>query len=135
MLATVFYRDRNRGTRDQDRIVHFRIDVGRVVGDGLPFAFSDGHGIMALTDFYDDPARFDRIDWAVIQGGSWFDTIEQPDRKRKKQAEFLVYKNLPVRYIEEIGVRTAAIRGEIAAMLAFQPALPPINLRPEWYYA
>lgn len=34
----------------------------------------------------------------------WNDTPEDGDRKRRRQAEFLVYTSLPWRLIEEIGV-------------------------------
>ncbi|MBC8064916.1 MAG: DUF4433 domain-containing protein [Chlorobia bacterium] len=134
MLATVFYRDRENQTADQDQIIHLRIDVERVVAAGLPFAFSDGHGIMAVSKFYDCLDDLGNIDWETVDSRYWHDTIEQPDRKRRKQAEFLIYKRLPLEYIQEIGTRTARIASDVQFALANERIQTPVRHRPEWYY-
>lgn len=134
MLATVFYRDRDRGTHDQDLIAHFRVEVEQIATENLPFVFSDGHGIMDLTNFYANLTDLNRVDWNLIRSTSWFDTVDDPDRKRRKQAEFLVHKRLPIRHIIEIGVKNDHARREVEFLLAFQAVRPPVVIRPEWYY-
>lgn len=134
MLATVFYRDRDTGGRDQERIVHLRVDVRAIEADGLPIAFTNGHGIMAITQFYDDLADLARVDWDVIRSNYWSDTVDDPDRKRRKQAEFLVHRCLPIRHIIEVGVKTAKAKQEVEFLLAGEQVQPPVTVRPEWYY-
>jgi len=32
----------------------------------------------------------------------WTDTVDDPDRRKRKQAEFIVYSNFPWEYLEKI---------------------------------
>ena len=52
------------------------------------FVFTDGHAIMQLSKFYDDLGYLTEIDWDIMEEKYWRDTIEDPDRKRRRQAEF-----------------------------------------------
>jgi len=52
--------------------------------------FSDGHGIAAFTQWFDDVTNLNQIEWDMVQADYWADTIVDMDRQRRKQAEFLV---------------------------------------------
>ena len=76
----------------QDPIVHLEATVEAVARTGLAFAFTDGHAELAVTDYFDDLTKLPEIvDWEVMRSEYWNDTADQPDRKRKRQAEFLVH--------------------------------------------
>jgi hypothetical protein len=62
------------------------------------------------------------------------DTIVDPDRKRRKQVEFLVDSGLLLRQFEEIGIRTAKALGEVDTILAFREVHARVIVRHEWYY-
>ena len=47
---------------NQDDVVHLVSAAEEVRDAGLGFALTDGHGIMAWTEFYDDLADLDKID-------------------------------------------------------------------------
>jgi hypothetical protein len=47
--------------------------------------------MTGLTDFYDDLNDLKEVDWNVMTLRIWKDTNDDPDRKRRRQAEFLVY--------------------------------------------
>jgi hypothetical protein len=104
----------------QGALVHLVSTVQRVVAAGLGYAFSDGHGIMAYSNFYDDVAHLGEVDWDVVGSRYWADTIEDGDRKRRKQAEFLVRDRLPLSILSGLIVRTPDRRREVETLVAVQ---------------
>ena len=108
--------------------------IERVVQGTRAWCFTNGHPVEALTDFFDDVARLDRVDWAVIDHWSWKNTEEDPDRKRRKQAEFLVHQSFPWSWVEGIGVIDADMQQNVAAILANAQHQPPVRVRQSWYY-
>ncbi len=91
-------------TEGQRPIVHLVTSAERIAQQGLRFAFTDGHADMALSRFFDDLQALNQIDWQVMQAPFWNDTAEDGDRKRRRQAEFLVHHFFPWTLVEEIGV-------------------------------
>ncbi len=119
----------------QDPIVHLEASVEAVVRTGLAFAFTDGHAEMAVSDCFDDLTELsEKVDWEVMRSKYWNDTVDQPDRKRKRQAEFLVHHFAPWTLVHRIGVRTVAMRQEVEAMLAVSAHQPNVEVRVDWYY-
>ena len=118
----------------QDAIVHMVSTAQRVAAGGCHFAFSDGHGIMAYSHFFDDLAHLCEVDWDVIRSTYWSDTPENPDRKRRKQAEFLVHGSLPLARLNGIVVRTPAARDQVVALLSQTTFSTEVVVRPQWYY-
>ncbi|UTW68357.1 DUF4433 domain-containing protein [Anaerobacillus sp. HL2] len=45
------------------------------------------------------------MDWDVMESKYWFDTDDDPDRKRRRQAEFLVLRHFPLELVLGIGVK------------------------------
>lgn len=99
-----------------------------------PFVFTDGHAEVALTTFFDHLGELNEVDWALMVARYWADTLQDPDRKRRRQAEFLVHEFLPWDLITGIGVHDAATQGRARAALAGAGHQPPISVTPEWYY-
>lgn len=118
----------------QESIIYLVSSVEKVIQGDRPWYFTDGHAVEAMTDFFTDVARLDRVDWAVIDNWSWHDTKEDPDRKRRKQAEFLVHQSFPWTWVESIGVINAKMEQQVAAILVNAQHKPPIEIRPNWYY-
>ena len=118
----------------QQSIVYLVSTVQSVQAAELRYVFTDGHGIMAITEFYDDPAQLDEVDWPLMNSRYWFDTDDDLDRKRRRQAEFLIHRRFPVRLIHRIGVIDQHRKTETEALLAeFGPAIT-VAAEPGWYY-
>ena len=100
----------------------------------LPFVFTDGHGVMAMSEFFDDLNELDEVDWEIMEAQYWADTYDDPDRKRRRQAEFLIYNRLPWYTISEIGVSNEKTQSEVQDIIRDAAHQPPINLRRNWYY-
>lgn len=118
----------------QGALVHLVSTAQAVAAAGLGFAFSDGHGIMAYSSFYDDLAHLGEIDWDVIAAGQWADTVEDGDRKRRKQAEFLVRDRFPIALLQVAVVQTQARADQVTAIAANVGQPLRVVVRPDWYY-
>lgn len=118
----------------QDALVHLVSSAQAVANAALKFVFSDGHGIMAYTEFFDDLDELDAVDWNVIGARYWHDTPDDGDRKRRRQAEFLVRDRFPMALVSEIVVRTAATRHRVEELLAETDLTPAVTVNPHWYY-
>lgn len=118
----------------QEHIIHLVTTAQQISALELGFAFTDGHGIMAYTDFYDDLDNLDEIDWDVIRSKSWCDTEEDGDRKRRKQAEFLIRDRCPWTAISHIVVRSQKRAKQVTGIIAHLPHQPRVVVAPLWYY-
>jgi hypothetical protein len=121
-------------TAGQEPVVHLVVDLESLRERGLPFAFTDGHAAIPFSQFFEDWKDLSRIDWALMQGRYWNNTEEDGDRKRRRQAEFLVHRFFPWERVQEIGVCTQAIKEQTERLLARSSHKPPVNVVPGWYY-
>jgi hypothetical protein len=72
--------------------------------------------------------------WQVMQSLYWNDTPECPDRKSRRQAEFLVYQMVEWTLIEQIGVFNRERLAQVSKVLASAAHQPPVQVRRDWYY-
>jgi hypothetical protein len=117
----------------QGPVAHLVSSVQAVYGN-RPAVFTNGHAIMALSDFFTDPADLEKIDWDVMASRYWTDTQQHPGRKRRRQAEFLVHYHFPWSLVSEIAVCSRVVRSEVQALLKDTPHKPVVAVRPGWYY-
>jgi hypothetical protein len=120
----------------QEPLVHL-VSTAQEIGErGARFVFSDGHGIAAYTSWYHDLADLDKVDWPTVGLRYWKSTIDDMDRKRRKQAEFLVYRFCDWTLINEIGVINAKMKAIVEEILRRFPAQnqPVVTVRRGWYY-
>ncbi len=114
--------------------LHLVSTVQSLEENGLSFVFTDGHAIMALSHFYNNTQDLQRLSWDIINAKYWFDTLQNPDRKRRKQAELLVHQQLPWEFIREVGVANKEIAQEAAQLMKNSGFDTPVTIRPQWYY-
>jgi hypothetical protein len=75
-------------TATQLDIVYLVSSVENVAQSNMEFVFTDGHAIMAISDFYKDLDDLRLVDWKIMEEKYWADTDDDPDRKRRRQAGF-----------------------------------------------
>jgi hypothetical protein len=123
-------------TEGQEPLVYLVTSVQAVQQAGYQFVFSDGHGLATFSHWYHDPADLDKVDWSIVRERYWADTPEDNDRKRRKQAEFLVWKQLDWAHILGIGVMNQAMVARVEGILEGFPDLnpAPVRMKPGWYY-
>lgn len=120
----------------QEPLLYLATRLKHVKATGARFVFSDGHGLAAFTDWFDHTTALDRVDWALVGERYWRDTPEDNDRKRRKQAEFLVWQSLPWSAIQGIATFSDTARERAAAVLAQFPQRhqPELKTIAGWYY-
>jgi hypothetical protein len=121
-------------TGGQNSIVHLVTTAQAVDKACKQWVFSDGHGIMDLTDFYDDLNQLDKVDWAVMSATYWNETEQDPDRPRRRQAEFLVHQFCEWELFKGIGVITERMKGKVEELIASEGHKPVVKVKPGWYY-
>lgn len=119
----------------QSAIVHLVADVETVARSGHAFVFTDGHAVMALTNFFNDLAELRQLDWDSVNSRNWGAPYDATlETKRKKQAEFLVHHELPWDAVHEIGVMTEESAVTTRQLISVAHHQPPVTVRPDWYY-
>lgn len=120
----------------QEPIVYLVSTAQAVQKSGAEFIFSDGHGIAACTEWFDDLGDLNRVDWDMVYETYWADNREEMGRQRRKQAEFLVHKSCDWSLIHEIGVLDDGAKTNAEGVLAEfpKPLRRDVRVRREWYY-
>ncbi len=134
MLYTI-----NRGnvegyTEGQNPVIYIVCKAEIIAANNLVFAFTDGHAVIGYTEFYDNLQALNAIDWEIMQDKYWSNTPEDGDRKRRRQAEFLVHQFCPWRLITEIGVINNTIADQVQQILQNFNDQTPVKVYPGWYY-
>lgn len=116
----------------QRPLIYLVSDVQQVIQAGLPWVFTDGHAEMlrGLTRAFDNLAALPGLDWKAIYTRSWGIDSET---KRKKQAEFLVYRFFPWTLVTRIVVVDSATQSQAQGLLTGSH-LPVVSIDSSWYY-
>ena len=102
---------------DQRPIIYLISDTITVAERTDAWVFTDGHAIMNLSRFFDRLEDLEQVDWATVMARRWHDTEDDPDRKRRKQAEFLVHRFFPLDLLLGIAVYGDHMRQEVETVL------------------
>lgn len=117
-------------------LVYLVTSVERVVAAGLPWVASDGNCASAVTTYVDSRLDLDgHVDWNVMALQIWRDTPEDPDRRRRRAAEFLVHERLPVDLLLGCATQSEDMADTVRGLLtdAGHGGMH-LRVRPDWYY-
>ncbi|MCU0427574.1 MAG: DUF4433 domain-containing protein [Candidatus Kapabacteria bacterium] len=134
MLYQIWRGGENVLAQPQRDIVYLVSSVEKVRESGQGFVFSDGHGIHRLTKFYDNLENLTEVDFEMVKEQHWSDTVTDSDRKRRKQAEFLVKSELGVEYLLGIGVFDEETRIFADSLATKYGSRLPAKVYRNWYY-
>jgi len=118
----------------QRPILHLVSTVEGVQNAGLPYVFTDGHAVMALSQFFEDKKDLRYIDWGLMKARQWNDTPADPDRMRRRQAEFLAYDFFPWELVVGIGVMHQRIASQVDSIISNVSHQPIVRVKESWYY-
>jgi hypothetical protein len=135
MLYAIHKRNVTSCPEGQAPIIYLVSDINAVEAAEIPFAFTDGHAAMAYSDFYDELLELQiAIDWDIMGEVFWHDTDQDGDRKRRRQAEFLIHRFCPWSLITEIGVINATVQKRVCQILQNMKVSTPVTVYNGWYY-
>ena len=119
---------------DHRSLAHVFTDAQSVVAGGRDFVFTTGHATMVQSDYYQDLADLEHIDWNIIAGQWWNDTPDEPNRQCKREAEFLVHGSLPLREAGKIVVFDTETQAIVEQWLASAAIQVPVVAEPHHFY-
>lgn len=121
---------------DGDRPLAYLVTtVGAVVDAGLGWVATDGNAAAATSRFCSALPDLDgMVDWPLMAAERWNNRPEDPDRQRRRMAEFLVYRGVPLPMITLVAAYDASYAARIGAMLTGHALAEQLVVRPSWYY-
>jgi len=118
----------------QGPILHLQADLEAVInwadGHNIQWAFSDRNAGTRFTDFYNNRAALNQIDWNAVSETDFRD----PMVKEGKQAEFLIYDIFPWQMVEKIGVINTVVLNQVNPIIQTASYKPVVNVERSWYY-
>lgn len=121
-------------TGGQTQIVHLVSSAEAVHKAGLTFVFTEGHAVISISKFFTNLADLKKVDWKIMAARYWHDTDTDGDRKRRREAEFLVQNQLPWNLIQNIGVYDKNIEARVTQILETIEHKPDVTVERGWYY-
>jgi hypothetical protein len=121
---------------DGDRpLVYLAVTVGVVIDTGLAWVATDGNAATATTEFSSNLDRLDEmIDWPLMTAARWNNVPDDPDRQRRRMAEFLVQREVPFSVFHQVGAYSDQNADAVRAILASTRLANQVFVRPSWYF-
>lgn len=120
--------------RPQNEIIYLVSSIETLDSHACKYVFTDGHSFAALSQFFNDKQDLRQIDWNAVRLKRWYNTEDDPDRKRRKEAECLIYQEMPLSAIIGIGVYNQEAFDYIIKVMSDNKISIPVRIKPEWYY-
>src|SRR5690606_19784452 len=113
-------------------ILHLEADLNAVVAwanaQAARWAFTLSNAGSYFFEDRSDFTRLNEINWTAVQARDW------RAHKEGKQAEFLLEERFPWYLIERIGVKSAAVYGQVVNALPANGHRPAVEVLTDWYY-
>lgn len=119
---------------DQEEIIYLVTSIEKLIESNTKFVFTDGHSYAAITRFFNEVKGLREIDWNTVYSKRWNNTVADSDRKRRKEAECLVYRELAIHNILGIVVYNQNAANYISNVIQKNNLKIPIIVKPDWYY-
>lgn len=131
------YRDgEKRAYRDGDRpLIYLGTTVGALIDAGCQWMATDGNARTAITSFGADLDQLHTmVDWDLMHAKWWQSTFDDPDRERRRMAEFLVHDHVPLAAIRWVAAYSGEYADRARASLGQHDLRNSIYVRPDLYY-
>lgn len=120
---------------DQRRLIYLTSSTEAAYAAGLACVFTDGNAATEFSEFHDDPSELaEVVDWPLMRVRYWANTPDDPDRRRRRMAEFLVHGALPLELVVEIAVYDRSVASHVAGLLTAAGSTLSVAIRRGWYF-
>lgn len=116
-----------------ENIVYCITTVKQIIDHGIDYVFTDGHAVDRFSSFY-FPEQISNIeeiiDFKAVKDSFWKDDNDL-DKKRRKEAEFLIASDIPMTAISGFAVYTQNTKNKLLSL-----GIPDnkIIIRSEFYF-
>lgn len=119
----------------QADLVYLVSEVGRVVELGLPYVFTDRNAVLAFASFSDNLDDLDDfVDWNLMNETYWHNTAQEPDRRERRMAEFLVHGTVPWDAFLSVGTFDDARSDQVTDLLSSVGVEADVLAKRDWYF-
>ena len=119
---------------DQALIVYLVSSVETLTTLGSRFLFTNRHAYLKNAEYFSDVADLSNLDWPLIQGRDFRKDLNDPDKGARREAELLVYRQLPLTGVLGIACLNAAAQSRIATWSQARGIDMHSGVRPDWYF-
>lgn len=119
---------------DRTDILFLVTSVGRVQELSLDFVIADRHALLAHAQFSADTAQLSTLSWDLWNARDFKYDPEEPGKKERYQAEFLVHRYLPTSAIREIACYNRDVEERIGSMLQGRGETTRVEIHEDWYF-
>ncbi len=120
--------------RSPQEIIYLVTTFENIMDNKSKYVFTDGHGYHSMSQFFNNEDGLKEVDWDAVKLIRWNDTEDDPDRKRRKQAEFLIFKELPINTLVAVVVYNETVQKEIINKFAEHNFTCNVIVKPKWYF-
>ncbi len=132
------HRDRvaERYDGGEDPLVYLVSSVERIDASGAAWLATDGNAAAAVSHFTRAIAELATfVDWPLMSDRFWANDTADPDRQRRRMAELLVHRRLPLSALIGFATRTSETERRVRGSLAAAGRTDDyVAVRPDWYY-
>ncbi len=120
--------------RDPEEIIYLVTTYSKVKNSFRPYIFYDGHAYEGMSVCYNNDEGLAEIDWDLIQDNNWSNQEDDQDRKRRKQAELLIYQEFPISSLIGIAVYDRNAQEKTNSILESLDVSLDCKIHEDWYY-
>jgi hypothetical protein len=102
---------------------------------GMAFVFTDQHAYPLMANYFTDLKDLNRVDWDLLNRRDFKHDPDDPGKKERYQAEFLVWRHLPVEALLAICCYSSVVEEEIKAELAKRALKLQTVVERDWYFS
>jgi hypothetical protein len=120
--------------RPQADIVYVSCSIANIIHSCNEWCFTDGHAKTAITTFYNDVDDLKHVDFTMVSERYWRNTVDDFDRMRRKQAEFLVKHHVPPDCVSNIVVYNDDASARVSNLVASSGKTIKVHTLKDFYY-
>ena len=116
-----------------ENLIYCVVRIDDIINNNVDCFFTDGHALSSLTCYYHKSRLVELnniVKYADVYSSFWNDE-EDPDLKRRKEAELLIYEDIPAQYIRGIVVYNEVAREHL---ISIGVAAELIVVKPGYYF-
>jgi hypothetical protein len=116
-------------------LVYLAVRIGAVIDAGLAWVGTNGNAAALVSEFTCDLDELETmVDWPLMLAERWNNVPEDPDRQRRRMAEFLVHREISATLVHQVATYSDQHARRARDDLAGHALTSAVVVRPAWYY-
>lgn len=119
--------------RPPEDIIYLVFKLDEIIGE-IEYIFTDGHGYASMSNWFEDIDSLEFLDNEDITRKRWENTEEDPDRRRRKQAEFWIKQPLSIDLMTGIATFNDECNERVNQLVGHYQRTIEVKTKPNFYY-